>query len=160
MNKIPMTIKGSKKLIKELNQLKNVKRYEIINDIMEARKYGDLKENAEYHAAREEQSFCEKRIKEIELKLSNCQIIDITKIKNKGRVIFGSTVDLINITTNKIVSYKIVGDDEANLKEYLISINAPIARGLIGKKINDTVLIKTPKGNIIFKILKIQYLDK
>ncbi|QJC28430.1 transcription elongation factor GreA [Enterobacteriaceae endosymbiont of Plateumaris consimilis] len=159
INKIPMTIKGSKKLIKELNQLKNIKRYKIINDIAEARKHGDLKENAEYHAAREEQSFCEKRIKEIELKLSNCQIIDVTKIKNKGKVIFGSTVDIINVITNKVVSYKIVGDDEANLKKYLISINAPISRGLIGKKKNNTVLIKTPKGNITFKILKIQYLE-
>ncbi|QJC29768.1 transcription elongation factor GreA [Enterobacteriaceae endosymbiont of Plateumaris sericea] len=157
INKIPMTLKGSEKLIKELNQLKNIKRHKIIHDIIEARKHGDLKENAEYHAAREEQSFCEGRIKEIELKLSNCQIIDITKIKNKGIVVFGSTVKIINIITHTIVSYKIVGDDEANLKKKLISINAPLARGLIGKKKNNIVLIKTPKGEITFKILEIQY---
>ncbi|QJC28879.1 transcription elongation factor GreA [Enterobacteriaceae endosymbiont of Plateumaris rustica] len=158
INKIPMTLKGSKKLIKELNQLKNIKRYKIINNIIEARKHGDLKENAEYHAAREEQSFCERRINEIEFKLSNCQIIDITKIKNKDKVVFGSTVNIINITTNKIISYKIVGDDEANLKKNLISINAPLARGLISKKKNDIVSIKIPKGKMIFKILKIRYL--
>lgn len=155
---IPMTVRGSEKLLQELKTLKNIKRPRIIQAIVEAREHGDLKENAEYHSAREEQSFCEGRIKEIELKLSNAQIIDIKKISNTGRVIFGSTVNILNIKSNKIFTYKIVGDDESDFKKNLISINSPISRGLIGKKINNTVNISTPGGDVKYKILKIDHI--
>ena len=117
-----------------------------------------MKENAEYHSAREEQSFCEGRIKEIESKLSNSQIIDITKISNDGRVIFGSTVEILNIKNNEKFIYQIVGDDESDFKKNLISINSPIARGLVGKKNNDIVIIHTPGGDVKYKILKIDYI--
>ncbi|QJC31468.1 transcription elongation factor GreA [Enterobacteriaceae endosymbiont of Donacia tomentosa] len=158
IHQIPMTLQGVKKLRKELYKLKNIERPKITSSIMEARKHGDLKENAEYQAARELQSFCEGRIKEIEIKLANANIIDISKIKNNDKVIFGSTVIIINIITNKIISYKIVGDDEADLRNNLISINAPIARALIGKKKNSIILVKTPKGLIEYKILNIKYI--
>ncbi|QIE02085.1 transcription elongation factor GreA [Buchnera aphidicola] len=155
---IPMTARGAEKLLQELKTLKNIKRPRIIKAIAEAREHGDLKENAEYHSAREEQSFCEGRIKEIELKLSNSQIIDIKKISNTGRVIFGSTISILNINNNQAFTYKIVGDDESDFKKNLISINSPIARGLIGKNINDTVNISTPGGNVEYKILKIDHI--
>ncbi|WP_343154073.1 transcription elongation factor GreA [Buchnera aphidicola] len=158
VNLIPMTVRGAEKLRKELKQLKNIKRPRIILDIAKAREHGDLKENAEYHAAREEQSFCEGRIKEIELKLSNCQIIDITKIPNDGRVVFGSTVTIVNIKNKKMFTYQIVGDDESNFKKNLISVNSPMSRGLIGKTINTIATIFTPSGNVEYKILKIDYL--
>ncbi|QJC37553.1 transcription elongation factor GreA [Enterobacteriaceae endosymbiont of Donacia bicoloricornis] len=157
-NQIPMTIQGIKKLQKELIKLKNIERPKIINSIIEARKHGDLKENAEYQSARESQSFCEGRIKEIEIKLSNANVIDVTKFLNHNKIIFGSTVYIKNIITNKNIFYKIVGNDEANLKNNLISINAPLARSLIGKKKNDIVKVKTPKGIIKYKILKIKYI--
>ncbi|MCU4136848.1 transcription elongation factor GreA [Buchnera aphidicola (Sitobion miscanthi)] len=157
-NLIPMTVRGAEKLRQELKKLKTIKRPRIITAIAEAREHGDLKENAEYHSAREEQSFCEGRIKEIELKLSNSQIIDITKISNNGRVIFGSTVSILNMKNNEKFTYQIVGDDESDFKKYLISINSPIARGLIGKKINDVVSICTPGGDVEYKILKINYI--
>jgi len=152
-----MTIRGAEQLRKELKKLKQIKRPRIIISIAEAREHGDLKENAEYHSAREEQSFCEGRIKEIESKLSNSQIIDVTKIPNNGRVIFGSTVQILNIKNNEIFNYQIVGDDESDFKKNLISINSPMARGLIGKKINSIATICTPKGNVKFNILKIEY---
>jgi transcription elongation factor GreA len=155
---IPMTIRGAEKLRQELKQLKSIKRPRIISAIAEAREHGDLKENAEYHSAREEQSFCEGRIKEIELKLSNSQIIDIKKVSNNGRVIFGSTVSILNINNNERFTYQIVGDDESDFKKNLISINSPIARGLIGKKINTIVVICTPGGDVEYKILKIDYI--
>ncbi|QCI16052.1 transcription elongation factor GreA [Buchnera aphidicola] len=158
INLIPMTIRGAEKLRQELKKLKNIKRPRIITAIAEAREHGDLKENAEYHSAREEQSFCEGRIKEIELKLSNSQIIDIKKISNKGRVIFGSTVSILNIKKNETFRYKIVGDDESDFKKNLISINSPIARGLVGKKNNTIVTIHTPGGDVEYKILKIDYI--
>ncbi|WP_244278924.1 transcription elongation factor GreA [Buchnera aphidicola] len=158
MNLIPMTVRGAEKLRKELKKLKSIKRPRIITAIAEAREHGDLKENAEYHSAREEQSFCEGRIKEIESKLSNSQIIDITKISNDGRVIFGSTVEILNIKNNEKFIYQIVGDDESDFKKSLISINSPIARGLIGKKNNDIVIIHTPGGDVKYKILKIDYI--
>ncbi|QCI18918.1 transcription elongation factor GreA [Buchnera aphidicola] len=158
VNLIPMTVRGAEKLRKELEQLKNVKRPRIILEIAKAREHGDLKENAEYHSAREEQSFCEGRIKEIELKLSNCQIIDITKIPNDGRVVFGSTVTILNIKNNEIFTYQIVGDDESDFKKNLISINSPMSRGLIGKTVNTITTIFTPSGNIEYKILKIDYI--
>ncbi|WWP01830.1 MAG: transcription elongation factor GreA [Candidatus Dasytiphilus stammeri] len=158
MKPFPMTLRGAEKLREELNELKLIQRPKIIASLAEARKYGDLKENAEYHAAREQQAFCEGRIQEIENKLSNAQIIDITKIPYSNRVIFGTTVTLLNIDNSERFTYRIVGDDEANHKQNLISINSPIARGLIGKELNDTVLITTPGGDVEYKILKIEYL--
>ncbi|WP_261979701.1 transcription elongation factor GreA [Buchnera aphidicola] len=158
MNLIPMTARGAEKLRQELQKLKSIKRPRIIAAIAEAREHGDLKENAEYHSAREEQSFCEGRIKEIEAKLSNSQIIDITKLSNNGRVIFGSTVTILNIKNQEKFTYQIVGDDEADFKKNLISINSPMSRGLIGKKNNSTVVISTPGGEVEYKILKIDYI--
>lgn len=158
INFIPMTVRGAEKLLEELKQLKNIKRPRIIQSIAEAREHGDLKENAEYHSAREEQSFCEGRIKEIELKLSNAQIIDIKTIANTGRIVFGATIQILNIKSNEKYTYKIVGDDESNFKKHLISINSPISRGLIGKKIDDIVNISTPGGNVKYKILKIDHI--
>ncbi|QGM80476.1 transcription elongation factor GreA [Otariodibacter oris] len=158
MQQIPMTVRGAELLREELDFLKNVRRPEIIKAIAEAREHGDLKENAEYHAAREQQGFCEGRIQEIEGKLGNAQIIDVTKIPNTGKVIFGTTVTLINTDTDEEVTYRIVGDDEADIKEGRISVNSPIARGLIGKEIDDTVNIKTPGGNVEFDIIEVQYI--
>ncbi len=145
MQQIPMTVRGAEQLKEELEFLKNIRRPEIIKAIAEAREHGDLKENAEYHAAREQQGFCEGRIQEIEGKLANSQIIDVTKIPNNGRVIFGATIALLNVNTDEEVSYQIVGDDEADIKQGLISVNSPIARGLIGKEIDDSVTISTPR---------------
>lgn len=158
MQQIPMTVRGAELLRKELEHLKNVRRPEIIKAIAEAREHGDLKENAEYHAAREQQGFCEGRIQEIEGKLGNAQIIDVTKMPNNGKVIFGATVTLVNNDTDEEVTYCIVGDDEADIKEGLISVNSPIARGLIAKEVDDTVTIKTPGGNVEFDIIEVQYL--
>ncbi|KGQ70969.1 transcription elongation factor GreA [Chelonobacter oris] len=157
MKQIPMTVRGAEKLKEELDYLKNVRRPEIIKAIAEAREHGDLKENAEYHAAREQQGFCEGRIQDIEGKLSNCQIIDITKMKNNGKVIFGATVVLVNAETDEEVSYKIVGDDEADIKCGLISVNSPIARGLIGKEVDDNAVITTPGGKVEFDIVDVLY---
>lgn len=158
MQQIPMTVRGAELLREELDFLKNVRRPEIINAIAEAREHGDLKENAEYHAAREQQGFCEGRIQEIESKLGNAQIIDVTKMTNLGKVIFGATVTLLNTNTDEEVTYRIVGDDEANIKGGLISVNSPIARGLVGKEIDDTENIKTPGGNVEFDIIDVEYL--
>lgn len=145
MDKVPMTVRGEKLLRDELVRL--LKRRPIITKaIGEARELGDLKENAEYHAAREDQGICEAQIRDIEYKLSVAHVIDITKLNNNGRVIFGSTVTLINIETDEKVTYQIVGDDEADIKQNLISINSPIARGLIGKEEGDEVSIVTPGG--------------
>lgn len=157
MKQIPMTVKGAALLRAELEELKSVKRPQIIAAIAEARAHGDLKENAEYHAAREQQGFCEGRIQEIESKLSQAQVIDITKIKNTGRIIFGATVTVLNLDTDEEIKYRIVGDDEADFKQNLISVNSPIARGLIGKEEDDTVSIKTPGGDVEFDILKVEY---
>lgn len=158
MQQIPMTVRGADLLREELDFLKNVRRPEIIKAIAEAREHGDLKENAEYHAAREQQGFCEGRIQEIEGKLGNAQIIDVTKMPNNGKVIFGATVTLVNNDTDEEVTYRIVGDDEANIKDGLISVNSPIARGLIAKEVDDTVTIKTPGGNVEFDIIEVQYI--
>ncbi|CUR53230.1 Transcription elongation factor GreA [Buchnera aphidicola (Tuberolachnus salignus)] len=158
MNNIPMTLKGFLKLKEELFNLKFVKRKKIILAISEARKLGDLKENAEYHAAREEQFFCEGRILEIVNKLSKAYVIDITKIPYSGIVIFGVTITILQICTKKKHSYKIVGDDEADFKNNTISIYSPLARGLIRKKINEIVKINTPSGKIEYKIIKIQHI--
>lgn len=158
MKQIPMTVRGAELLREELEFLKNVRRPEIINAIAEAREHGDLKENAEYHAAREQQGFCEGRIQEIEGKLGNAQVIDITKMPNNGKVIFGATVTLVNVDSDEEVTYRIVGDDEANIKEGLISVNSPIARGLIGKEVDDNATIQTPGGKVEFDIIEVQYL--
>jgi transcription elongation factor GreA len=158
MVQYPMTAKGAEKLRSELEHLKTVKRPEIVNAIAEAREHGDLKENAEYHAAREQQGFCEGRIQEIEAKLSNAQIIDVTKMANNGKVIFGATVTIVNIATDEEVTYRIVGDDEANIKQNLISVNSPIARGLIGKMLDDEIAIETPGGTMEYEIIDVQYI--
>lgn len=157
MKQIPMTVRGAEQLREELDFLKNVRRPQIIAAIAEAREHGDLKENAEYHAAREQQGFCEGRIQEIEGKLGSAQIIDVTKMQNNGKVIFGATVTLTNVETDEEVTYRIVGDDEANIKEGLISVNSPIARGLVGKEVDDSVTIITPGGKVEFDIIDVEY---
>lgn len=157
MSLIPMTVQGAEALRLELNELKSVKRPAVIQAIAEARAHGDLKENAEYHAAREQQGFIEGRIQDIEGKLSNAQIIDITKLPNNGKVIFGATVTILNLETEEEVTYRIVGDDEADIKNNLISVNSPIARGLIGKEADDVANITTPKGVVEFEITAVQY---
>lgn len=158
MNKVPMTIQGEAALRKELEQLKKVDRPRIIQAIAEAREHGDLKENAEYHAAREQQSFAEGRIREIEGKLGSAQVIDVTTITRTGKVIFGTTVDLINIETDDSVTYKIVGEDEADVKINLISVGSPIARALIGKEEGDVVVVRAPSGDIEYEIDQVQHL--
>lgn len=158
MNQFPMTMQGAEALRAELNELKTVRRPQIVEAIAEAREHGDLKENAEYHAAREQQGFCEGRIQDIEGKLSNAQIIDVTKIPNSGKVIFGVTVGLLNIETDEEVSYQIVGDDEADIKNNRISINSPIARGLIGKQVDSEVEIKTPSGIVEYEIISVEHI--
>ncbi|URJ25181.1 transcription elongation factor GreA [Candidatus Blochmannia ocreatus (nom. nud.)] len=157
MKYIPMTLRGAEKLREELDYLKNVRRPAIIKSISEARGYGDLKENSEYHAAREQQGFCEGRIQEIEFKLSNAHIIDISKLITDGKVVFGATINIENLDTKCRQIYSIVGDDEADLKAHMISINSPIARGLIGCKTGDIVCIDTPKGEIRYKIIQVIY---
>lgn len=153
-----MTTHGAELLRQELNELKTVKRPRIIQSIAEAREHGDLKENAEYHAAREEQGFCEGRIQDIEGKLSNAQIIDVTKMANNGKVIFGATVTIVNTESGAETTYRIVGEDEADIKNNLISITSPIARGLIGKELDDAVNIQTPAGTVEYEIVDVQYL--
>jgi len=158
MNRIPMTVAGEKSLREELDFLKREERPRITKAIAEAREHGDLKENAEYHAAREQQSFAEGRIQEIESKLSLAQVIDISKIPATGKVIFGTTVTIVNCDTDEEVTYQVVGDDEADVKIGKISVTSPIARGVIGKEENDVVEIQTPSGISEFEILKVQYL--
>ncbi|MFM4703392.1 transcription elongation factor GreA [Aeromonas bivalvium] len=158
MNQTPMTVRGAEKLRKELEYLKTELRPQIIEAIADAREHGDLKENAEYHAAREQQGFCEGRIQEIEAKLSNAQVIDVTKIANNGRIIFGATVNLLKSETEEEVTYRIVGDDEADIKQNLISVNSPIARALIGKEVDDVAIVKTPAGDVEYEVLSVDYL--
>jgi transcription elongation factor GreA len=158
MNKVPMTVEGADALRAELEQLKKVDRPRIVQAIAEAREHGDLKENAEYHAAREQQGFCEGRVQEIEGKLASAQIIDISQLPKGDKVIFGTTVDIVNVETDETLTYKIVGDDEASVKLNKISINSPIARGLIGKEIGDVALIRTPGGEVEYEIDGIKYL--
>ena len=154
----PLTHHGAKRLRDECAQLKKVDRPKIITAIAEARAHGDLKENAEYHAAREQQSFNEGRVMEIEGKLGNAQVIDVTKIPKTGKVIFGTTIDLINLESDATVTYKIVGEDEADVKLNLISIGSPIARALIGKEEGDVVVVKAPGGDIEYEIDQVQHL--
>lgn len=158
LNKVPMTVEGANALREELDDLKKVQRPKIVQAIAEAREHGDLKENAEYHAAREQQGFCEGRIQDIEGKLSHVQEIDITKLPASEKVIFGTTVDLINIDTEEAVTYKIVGDDEADVKQNKISVNSPIARGLVGKLIGDEVAITVPGGVVEYEIDDVKYI--
>tara|TARA_B100000427_G_C15446488_1_gene567536 strand:- start:684 stop:1163 length:480 start_codon:yes stop_codon:yes gene_type:complete len=157
MNKVPMTAEGAEKLKEELDNLKHIERPKIAQAIKEAREKGDLKENAEYHAAREQQSFAEGRIKDIEAKLSNAQIIDIKNIPASSRVIFGTTVDLIDLGNNSKSKYKIVGEDEADLKENKLAVTSPLARCLIGKEEGDVVELKMPEKTIEYEIIKVKY---
>ncbi len=151
-----MTVRGEQKLLKELEVL--LKRRPLISQaIAEARELGDLKENAEYHAAREEQGICEAQIRDIEYKLSVAQVIDVTTLTNTGKVIFGTTIKLLDLDSDKEMIYCIVGDDEADIKQNLISVNSPIARGLIGKLAGDEVQITTPGGLKEFEIMDVQY---
>jgi transcription elongation factor GreA len=158
MQKIPMTARGAQQLREELEHLKSVRRPQIIAAIADAREHGDLKENAEYHAAREQQGFCEGRIQDIEGKLGNVQVIDVSKMKNSGKVIFGTTVSLLNLATDAEVRYCIVGDDEADIKNALLSVNSPIARALIGKEIDDVVEVTTPGGVVEYEITAVDYI--
>ncbi len=158
MNKYPMTVSGEASLREELDRLKRVERPRITQAIAEARAHGDLKENAEYHAAREQQSFMEGRIMEIEGKLGNAQVIDVTTIARTGKVIFGTTIDLLNLATDETVTYRIVGEDEADVKRNLISVGSPIARALIGKQEGDTVVVKAPGGDIEYEIDRVQHI--
>lgn len=158
MSNIPMTVAGAESLQAELKRLKSEDRPRIIQAIADAREHGDLKENAEYHAAREQQSFCEGRIQEIESKLSNSQVIDVTKIPNNGKVIFGATVTVFNTSSEEEVTYRIVGDDEADIKKNLISVNSPLSRGLIGKEVDDSAIVITPGGEVEYEIVKVEYL--
>ena len=158
MNKVPLTVSGVEKLREELIELKSVVRPRIIAAIAEARAHGDLKENAEYHAAREQQSFTEGRIADVEAKLSNAQIIDVTTLDAGGKVVFGATVELENIVTEEIVIYQIVGIDEADIKQGRISISSPIARALIGKEAEDVITVNAPGGDIEYEILGVKYI--
>ena len=158
MRKVPMTMGGAESLRAELNELKTVKRPAIIQAIAEAREHGDLRENAEYHAAREQQSFCEGRIKEIEGKLADSEIIDIKSIPVSGKVIFGATVTLLNLDTDQKVRYQIVGEDEADVKAGKISVGSPIARAIMGKDEGDEVVVKAPSGEIEYEIAQVEHI--
>lgn len=157
MNKVPVTVRGHSLLQEELKKLKSEDRPRVINAISEARAHGDLKENAEYHAAKEQQGFIEGRIKELEGKLSNLQVIDVTAVDAKGKIIFGSTVELIDEETGKEIIYKIVGEDEADLKIGFISCSSPIARALIGKNEGDVVNFSAPGGEKEFEVIQVRY---
>ena len=157
IQRIPMTIDGETKLQAELKELKMSQRPQVISAIAEAREHGDLKENAEYHAARERQSFVEGRIKELESKLSNAQVIDVTAMVNRGKVIFGATVSLHNLETKEEIAYQIVGEDEADIKKHKISVASPLARALIAKEEGEDVTVKTPKGAVDYEIVAVKY---
>ena len=157
MNKVPITVRGAEQLRAELKRLKSVERPRIVKAIAEARAHGDLKENAEYHAAKEEQGFIEGRIKDIEAKLSNAEIIDVTRLGETGRIVFGATVDLLDETDDREVTYRIVGDDEADISAGLISVSSPIARALIGKEEGDVVEFDAPGGRKVFEVVEVRY---
>ncbi len=158
MPKVPMTTVGAEKLREELNELKTEVRPKISKAIAEAREHGDLRENAEYHAAREQQSFCEGRISEIEGKLAESEIIDITQIEPSGRVIFGTTVTLVNLDSDEAVTYQIVGEDEADVPNGKISVGSPIARAVMGKSEGDEVVVKAPAGDIEYEIESVEHI--
>ena len=158
MRKMPITARGANLLREELRRLKSEARPRIIRAIAEARGHGDLKENAEYHAAKEEQGFIEGRIQEIESRLANCEVIDVTKLNNDGRVVFGATVELIDESDGKSVSYKIVGEDEADVATGCISVSSPIARAMIGRKEGDVAVVAAPGGERCYEIVKVDYI--
>lgn len=158
MRKVPMTVQGAERLRAELQDLKTRQRPKIVQAIAEAREHGDLKENAEYHAAREQQSFCEGRIKEIEGKLADSEIIDVTRIPKTGRVIFGATVHLYNLDTEEKVAYQIVGEDEADVKNFKISVASPIARAMMGKEEGDEITVHAPGGEIHYEIESVEHI--
>ena len=153
-----MTVIGAKALESELARLKDVERPRIVNDIATAREHGDLKENAEYHAAKEEQAFAEGRIQEIESKLSRMQLIDVTQLTQDGRCVFGTTISLLDLSDDSEISYQIVGEDEADIEMGKISCHSPIARALLGNEEGDEVTVKAPKGDIVYEILEVQYI--
>jgi len=157
MNKTPMTVQGAERLRNELQDLKSVQRPRVIQAITEARAHGDLRENAEYHAAKEQQSFIEGRIAELEEKLGSAEIIDVTKLNAGGKVVFGATVDLINEDTGEEVTYQIVGDLEADIKENRISVSSPIARALISKEEGDVATVNAPGGKVDYEIVAVRY---
>ncbi len=157
MNQVPMTVRGASLLRDELKKLKSENRPAVINAIAEARAHGDLKENAEYHAAKDQQGFIEMRIKEIEAKLSNPQVIDVTTVHAKGRIVFGSTIELLDMQTDKEIVYKIVGEDEADIKTGLVSFTSPIARALIGKNTGDEVSFSAPGGEKHYEVIEVRY---
>ena len=157
MNKVPLTVRGHELLQEELKRLKSVDRPRVITAIAEARAHGDLKENAEYHAAKDEQGFIEARIKELEGKLSNLQVIDVTSVDAKGRIVFGSTVELVDEETGKETVYKIVGEDEADIKTGMVSFTSPIARALIGKNEGDVINFSAPGGDKQFEVIEVRY---
>lgn len=156
--RIPMTVQGHKQLKSELKNLRSVERAKVIKLIAEAREHGDLKENAEYHSAREQQSFIEGRIKELEGKINSAQIIDIVNVNNNGKIIFGSTITLINLETEEKIVYQIVGEDEADIKQNKISVISPLSRALIGKENNDEILVNTPGGKVDYKVINVEYI--
>ncbi|MEJ2214276.1 MAG: transcription elongation factor GreA [Gammaproteobacteria bacterium] len=157
MSKVPLTVRGAEKLREELNELKTIKRPRVIEAISDAREHGDLKENAEYHAAREQQSFIEGRIKDIEAKLSNAQIIDVKTLNANGKVVFGATVDVEDLDKEQELTYQIVGEDEADVKKGLISVTSPLARSLIGKEEGEVAVLDAPGGQRELEILEIRY---
>lgn len=157
MQKHPMTVEGARALKDELHRLKTIERPRIIESIATARAHGDLKENAEYHAAREEQSFTEGRIQDLEAKLSMAQVVDTSKLINEGKVVFGVKVHLCHVQTDAEITYQIVGEDEANIKLNKISYSSPIGHALIGKFVDDTVVVKTPGGVVEYEIIAVDY---
>ena len=159
MNRVPLTVRGAEKLRTELEELKSVKRPQIIEAIATARAHGDLKENAEYHAAREQQSFIEGRIKDIEGKLSHAEVIDVTKLNANGKIVFGTTVVVADEETDEESTYTIVGEDEADIKEGMISVTSPIARAMIGKEEGDLVVVDAPAGQKNYEVVEVRYGD-
>jgi transcription elongation factor GreA len=157
MKKVPLTVRGANLLREELNQLKGVARPKIIQAIAEARAHGDLKENAEYHAAREQQGFVEGRIRDIEHKLAHAHVIDVSTLPDNGKVVFGVTVDLEDLESGEMRRYRIVGEDEADIKQGLISISSPLARALIGKEQGDVAVLEAPGGARELEIIEIRY---
>jgi len=158
MQQFPMTKEGAEKLHEELQQLKKVERPAISQAIAEAREHGDLKENAEYHAAREQQGLIEARISQIEGILANAQVIDVTKLPQTGRVVFGTTITLMNLDTEEEVTYKIVGHEESDIEQNKISVGSPIARALIGKEEGDEAIVEAPSGKIVYEVVEVQYI--
>ncbi len=157
MSKVPLTVRGAEMLREELNRLKYKERPRITEAIAEARAHGDLKENAEYHAAREQQSFVEGRIKEIEGKLANAQVIDVTRLNANGKVVFGATVDLVDEESGEEYTYRIVGEDEADIKAGLISVQSPLARAVVGKEEGDVVTVEAPAGTREYEVVAVRY---